>query len=625
MNSQLQKRLVVVLFFISTTIALTLCFFTGIYLYSISKLAYEDTEERLLSLSRYAAQTVTAEELDELRTPEDMEKPLFGEIRQRLIDFAETNNLMFVYFFRNTDDNMAQYIVDNDLSEDTVDLTSDPIEWEEKAWEALGGYAAAEMENYIDGYENVISAFAPIFDARGQVVAVAGVDIDDKQILAIRETMNLLIPMLSIGVLIATICGFLNVLLHDRVDRARVKALENAVLASRAKSDFLSNMSHEIRTPMNAIIGMTNIAEKTEAVERKNHCLKKIKDASMHLLGVINDILDMAKIEAGKLELSPVTFSFDRMLQKVTTISNFLVDEKKQYFHMEVDRNIPDALVGDDQRMTQIMTNLLSNAVKFTPEHGEILLSLALQSMEGDDCVLRIFVKDSGIGISSEQQKRLFQSFEQAEGGTSRKFGGTGLGLAISKRIVELMGGEIWIESELGQGAAFFFTVRVKRGQPAPFDEVAGGEGAEDEMEQFDGCCILLAEDIEINREIVLALLKPANLDIDCAENGAVAVRLFKENPDRYDMIFMDVQMPEMDGYEATRQIRALDLPKAGSVPIIAMTANVFREDVERCLAAGMNDHVGKPLDFEEVIHHMRRFLPRKNHKDKDLTEKTEG
>jgi CheY-like chemotaxis protein/two-component sensor histidine kinase len=450
----------------------------------------------------------------------------------------------------------------------------------------------------------------------------------------------------------------------------------------------------------------------------------------------------MSKIEANKLELSSEEFDFERMLQKVVNVINFRVEEKHQFFSVHIDKNIPRYMIGDDQRLAQVIANLLSNSVKFTPEQGSIRLDAALTEEDSDSCVIRVEVKDTGIGISEEQHARLFNSFEQAETSTSRKFGGTGLGLAISKRIVELMGGKIWAESALGQGACFAFYVRLRRGQKKTqslllpgvnwqnvrvlavdddadtrdyFSEIArrmgiicdtaaGGEEALEQVRQngaydlyfvdwrmpgmngidftlrlreifgadnsvvtlisstewniieadakraginrflskplfpseiadcinecigkdnivtsatieaaeedsFAGYHVLLAEDVEINREIVMALLEPTELRISCAENGAEAVAMFSAAPEDYDMIFMDVQMPEMDGYEATRRIRALDVPRATSVPIIAMTANVFREDIEKCLASGMNGHVGKPLDFDDVLARLRENL----------------
>ncbi|GHU29798.1 hypothetical protein AGMMS50256_15450 [Betaproteobacteria bacterium] len=397
--------------------------------------------------------------------------------------------------------------------------------------------------------------------------------------------------------------------LQDRIERAQQ--------ASRAKSDFLSNMSHEIRTPINAITGMTTIGKLAETIERKDYAFEKIGEASTHLLGVINDILDMSKIEANKLELSPAKFSFEKMLQKVEDVNIFRVDERRQKLTISVDKAIPRNLISDDQRLTQVITNLLSNAIKFTPEDGAIQINACLESACGDVCTIRIDVTDTGIGISEEQQTRLFQSFEQAQSSTSREFGGTGLGLAISRRIVEMMGGRIWIESAPGDGSTFSFTfnaVAAQDDEPERSDENAAIDGdPSDETNIFKGYRIILAEDVEINRLIVLGLLEETGIVIDCAENGVEAVELFAGNPAQYDMIFMDIQMPKMDGYDATKSIREMDLPYAKEIPIVAMTANVFREDIEKCLAVGMNGHVGKPIDIGEVLEKLRTFLKPRN------------
>jgi signal transduction histidine kinase/DNA-binding response OmpR family regulator len=525
---------------------------------------------------------------------------------------------------------------------------------------------------------------------------------------------------------------------EQKYSQALTEALEEAQGATQAKSAFLANMSHEIRTPMNAIIGMTTIAKGTEDVERKDYAISKIEDASNHLLGVINDILDVSKIESGKFDLSPTEFRFENMLQRVVTINNYRVSQRQQQLRVHIDKAIPKIMFGDEQRLAQIITNLLSNAVKFTPEKGSINIDAKFMGEENNMCAIQVAVTDSGIGISPEQQAKLFQSFQQAESSTARKFGGTGLGLAISKSIVEMMGGKIWIESELGKGASFIFTVLMRPVSDkeatlpdwreirilavdddpitleyfkeivvscgAACDTVQGGENAlklierngeydiyfidyrmpgmsgieltrllkaretdtkkisvvmmsatdwstiEEEAQQagidqfiskpmfpsyivdavhtiigvdkqemdtakssvvvkYEGRHILLAEDVEINREIVLALLEPTLISIDCAEDGEQVVRMFSDAPGKYDMIFMDVQMPNMDGHEATRRIRAAEASSFKRIPIIAMTANVFREDVEKCLESGMDDHVGKPLDFDEVLKILKTYL----------------
>ena len=395
-----------------------------------------------------------------------------------------------------------------------------------------------------------------------------------------------------------------------------VETTEKAQAASRAKSNFLANMSHEMRTPMNAIVGMTAIGKKAVSIEEKNHALDKIGDASWHLLGVINDILDMAKIEADKLELVPSEYHFEKLLQKVLTVINFRANEKQQTLTVNIDSIIPRFIVGDAQRLAQVITNLLSNAVKFTPEGGDIHLAAFLEDSPEDipdeSCKLRIEIADNGIGISREQQEKLFDAFEQVQSGTSREHGGTGLGLAISKRIVELMGGRLWVESELGKGAKFIFTAKALRGRS---DEAAIDEGiskADTVAENyFPGKRLLVAEDIEINREILETLLEDSGLIITCAETGKEALEMVAADPEKFDIVFMDLQMPQMDGLEATRHIRAL--PAAAQrhkkLPIIAMTANVFKEDIEACLEAGMDDHLGKPMDIDRVMEVLHTHL----------------
>jgi len=514
---------------------------------------------------------------------------------------------------------------------------------------------------------------------------------------------------------------------------------ELAEAHSRAKSDFLANMSHEIRTPMNAIIGMTTIGRTADNLVHAHRCFDKVAEASKHLLGVINDILDMSKIEAGKLTLSPVEYHLEKTIRRVVNVMKFRTDEKKQNLMVHIDSNIPTFLIGDDQRLAQVITNLMGNAVKFTPTGGTISLDAKLSKLHGDNVEILVTVTDTGIGMTNAQSSRIFESFQQAEEGTTRKFGGTGLGLSISKNIVEMMGGSIWVESEPDKGSTFFFTVQMLKSEKvyAPlqasaeslqnirvlvadnekvvleyfteilqnfnihFDTALSGEEAlalvythgayniyfvdwkmpsmdgidlarrlrardgdadivmmtaselqdieEDAKEAgankfltkpifpsaiadviidylgmerqnddaapvatediFKGCSVLIAEDVEINREIVHAIFAPTLLDIKFAENGREAIQFFRESPDRYDMILMDIQMPEMDGHEATRQIRSLNLPDAAKIPIVAMTANVYKEDIDKCLAAGMNGHIGKPLDFDEVMNVLRKYL----------------
>jgi hemerythrin-like metal-binding protein len=426
----------------------------------------------------------------------------------------------------------------------------------------------------------------------------------------LQYLLTLIIVGISVGI-ISIIDRRINIRERSRRDAAiieRDKALADALVATEAKSAFLSNMSHEIRTPLNAIIGMTAVGRGTGDCERKDYTLERIEEASVHLLGVINDILDMAKIEANKLELAPVNFELTEMLRSIVYVVGFKAEERRQEITFTVDEAIPAIIYADEQRLSQVFVNLLGNAIKFTPEDGRIHVHAYLVENREHEATILFKVTDTGIGINEEQMGRLFKSFEQADNTTARRFGGTGLGLTISKSIVEMMEGQIWAHSKLGEGTTFSFFIKV--GCPA--------EGALDDKQSddatvsvagLDGFHLLLAEDLDINAEIVMALLEPTGITLDVARNGVEAVELFKRNPGSYDLILMDMQMPIMDGLEATRRLRALELEAARTVPIVAMTANVFTEDIERCLEAGMNDHLGKPLEYNTLITLLRSYL----------------
>ncbi|MDL2205547.1 response regulator [Eubacteriales bacterium OttesenSCG-928-N13] len=525
-----------------------------------------------------------------------------------------------------------------------------------------------------------------------------------------------------------------------------IKARDAAQASERSKSEFLANMSHEIRTPMTAIIGMTEIGQKTDDVEKMKYCLKKVSDASDHLLGVINDILDISKIESGHFELSYTDFAIERMLMRITDMMTYRVDQKKQDFIIKVDSDVPSAIISDQQRLTQLIMNLLSNANKFTDEHGEIILHIGLAEPFNEitgEYKLLVEVQDNGIGISRENMNRIFNAFEQEDNTISRRFGGTGLGLVIGKTIATQMGGELWVESELGKGSKFSFTIittqgiasAVKRINPnidvsnvnimvvddsemicdyfAQITSNVGiacttatkpqkafeiiqtvkpnimfidflmpdmdgieltrqirkryGDGvvvimisgiSKDTIEQealkagvdkfiakpllsssiidcintclgqsenvaakidassdkessFAGRRVLMAEDVAINSEIVMAMLAPIGVEIDWAENGEIACEMFKANPLAYDLILMDIHMPKVDGFEATRRIRSMDIQKAKEIPIIALTANAFKEDVERCLDVGMNDHLAKPFNYDDFYEKISYYLKR--------------
>jgi len=458
-----------------------------------------------------------------------------------------------------------------------------------------------ELDSIIDRYRPVVFTEEITKLIKNIILSRDNVAID-KNIEILTETNRYELSILPFHKDNGDFAGVL-VIMHDITEI--IKAKEIAEHASSAKGEFLSRMSHEIRTPLNAILGMINIGMGTEDVDKKNYCFARADSASKHLLGVINDILDISKIEAEKFELSYSEFNFEHTLQNIINMANVRAEEKHQNFIVNLDEDVPMNILSDELRLSQVITNLLTNAIKFTPVYGTVTLSIKNIKEINNDFIFRIEVADSGIGISKEQQGRLFMSFNQADSNISQKFGGTGLGLAISKRIIELMGGEIWIESELGKGAKFIFTVKVKKAEGS----ICAKHKAAKHHCNFSNHTILIAEDVEINREIMASILEETGVHIDNAENGKTAVSMFKENPEKYSLILMDINMPEMNGYEATRLIRSLDVPKAKDIAIIAMTANVFKEDIEKCLASGMNSHTGKPIDADALFGVLEEYL----------------
>ena len=411
---------------------------------------------------------------------------------------------------------------------------------------------------------------------------------------------------------------------HDLAiaNEALIVARDAAETANRTKSSFLANMSHEIRTPMNAIIGLAHLLRKELQDPGQVERLDKIHGAALHLLAIINDILDISKIEAGRLKLEVASFEMAQVVDSLFLMVGERAHAKGLELILDVAPELGGRLRGDPLRLGQILLNFVGNAIKFT-ERGSIIIRANVAETQGDQILVRFEVRDTGIGIEPEALPRLFSAFEQADSSTTRRFGGTGLGLAISCRLAAMMSGDIGVESTPGEGSVFWFTARLVRemdepvGQhhPALFQSHSGhAESPPLSCEQVEreliarhaGQRVLLAEDNEINREVALELLYGVELKVDAAEDGLQALELVRQGP--YDLILMDVQMPLMDGLDATREIRRL--PGTENLPIIALTANAFEEDIAQCLVAGMSAHLGKPVVPDQLYRALLDWLP---------------
>jgi signal transduction histidine kinase len=733
LRSKFLDNFAVFLFSGVALLVLIISIYTAFFTNFISGYYMDALSSRLLADSRSAATLVSVEELSQLRVPADMEKPLYTELKERLIHFAEEYQVLFVYYYYVNDEGSMQPIIDNDTTEDSYTLTTEAIEIEPDIETVFLEKRAVHtsLGSYSFGWQGLLTAFAPVFDSSGDVAFIAGVDILDKDLVKAHSLGRMLSVLLVISLVFLIVAGFLiyfhyrkkeyilnrrfnqqklmselagifissqdipelirkalkiageflgvtrmiisraekdsevskvayvwqaidtivtapqkeglngiinsfpqdqpavgaipviscgnvfedsryavmdtvgvkafimaplyvddkfwavlvveeclrprdwtesdrqlvstvssviaGAVMRDIREKARDTALEQAKQASMAKGEFLANMSHEMRTPMNAIIGMTAIAKSSADVEKKEYCLEKIEEASSHLLGVINDILDMSKIEANKLKLSFGDFDFEKMLRKTVNVINFRVEEKNQILSVHIDKRIPRNLYGDDHRLAQVITNLLSNAVKFTPDQGAIVLDARLVDQTNRDCTLQISVTDSGIGLSDEQKERLFHSFEQAESGTSRKYGGTGLGLAISKRIVEMMDGNVWVESELGRGATFSFTARVEKGS-------ALGESLLSPGVNWNNIQVLVVDDAEIILDYFRDIAEQFGFFCITAKSGEEALGII-EDKGPFDLYFIDWKMPGMDGIELSRRIRQIIAEPAESRP----------------------------------------------------------
>ncbi len=454
-----------------------------------------------------------------------------------------------------------------------------------------GAVHTEERLTFVDGHEEILDVVrTPLFTTDNKLRGVLGVARDVTQRVTVEKELR-------------------------QMQRDLINAVAEANKASDSKSEFLARMSHEIRTPMNAILGMTNITKRKlgnneSSTEDLMPHIAQIESSSQHLLGLLNDILDISKIEAGKIELSEESFSLAKLVEEVAVIIRPRCSSKNINFDVSMPSLHCENFLSDGLRLRQILINLLGNAVKFTPELGNITFRVEEQKRENGKSLIYFSVADTGIGISEEAISKLFNPFEQANNHITRNYGGTGLGLSISRRIALLLGSDIHVKSTIDVGSEFSFALWLKEDASTAIqtDTQSGDVTVE------TGQRILLVDDVDINRIIAIELLSPFECQVDEASDGQEAVDIFAASPEgHYKLIFMDLQMPNMNGYDAAKTIRQLDREDASQVPIVAMTANAFREDIDQCIASGMNEHVAKPIDLERLSEVIKTYLGTKH------------
>jgi signal transduction histidine kinase/CheY-like chemotaxis protein len=631
-----KESLATPLFFVSSVVMIVVAAFISHLMLSTSAFLRSNIESRLIALSLLAAKAVTPEELAAMAEPGDLESPLGKELKGRLVGFAEETGVLYVYYLRQTAKGECQFVMDNDLTEDSVGLFSDPIPCEESPLLAFGGTAAtAGLGNYSVGYTGLLSSFAPVRGADGTVVAIAGVDITDEPVILMQTWVRRMAALLVASVAVALASGLLGLSLYRRKAR-------QSETANQSKSRFLANMSHEIRNPLNAIIGLSDIELQQSLPAETLSNIVKIRRSGSTLLAIINDILDISKIEAGSFTIADQEFEAPALISEVVQLNIVRIGSKPLKFELKVDAGFPRTLRGDELRIRQIVSNILSNSIKYTKE-GKVSMEVSLGQRDPSrrdapglaDCVFK--VSDTGIGIRAEDIPKLFRDYTQVDPKANRNIEGTGLGLSITKMLLDLMGGRVEVESVHGEGSTFTVTIPL----PA-VGEATVGEKVKAELEGFTygigkGLAgakfvrsrippgrVLVVDDLEVNLLVAKGLLRNYGLSVDTALSGREAVDKIRAcmegGPEgRYDIVFMDHIMPGMDGVEATRLIRG-ELGSEGgpgseyarTLPIVALTANALAGAREMFLENGFNSFLSKPISIPGLDAELARWVKAK-------------